>query len=290
MKCYKCGSINIVLKDRNKNSFYFCEGCKSELEKDKLMNIPQTTIEHFGVKCRIKWGGKLNRENYALLTDDMGSNEASFMRHALKKIEMWPEVAHFYPQFTSLPNERYRNVGKYTIEFVNKHYKDCMENFDLNMKYFNSLNKEEFNNELNKLVKNNNFKEIYDLSKLVETTGIYMMIFDEYNVLYIGQAQDICKRIKTHRSKIKDFDRLVFGSVKTSILSVDSFYAKDTTRIFYKKCSFSSLDKQEKKLVNEFNTKFLLNRIGGGLKTDSLNDSLYSTLHSNSISRNLKSE
>lgn len=290
MKCYKCGSINITLKDRGKDVFYFCEDCMSELNKDQLMTIPQKTIEYFGVKCRIKYNGKLSRENYAILTDDLGSREADHMRSKLKMIEMYPEVAEFYPQITTIPNERYKSISKYTTKYVNKHYKDCMANYDLNIKYFKSLNKDDFNDNLNLFVNKYRFKEVYDLSTLKEITGIYIMVLDEYNVLYIGQAADICKRIKQHWSNLKEFDRLVFGSVERSILSIDSFYAKDTTRIFYKQYSYLSLEKMENKFVQEFNNRFLLNRINGGLNTDSLNDNFYSTLHSNAIQKDFKSE
>ncbi len=64
-----------------------------------------------------------------------------------------------------------------------------------------------------------------------------MLVLDEYKQVYIGQSTDIKSRILHHRSKKKPFDRLIFGSVENSILSIDSFGALDTTRIYisYKK-------------------------------------------------------
>ena len=52
--------------------------------------------------------------------------------------------------------------------------------------------------------------------------------------MYIGISNDIKKRILTHWGSKKDFDRLLFGKKENSVLSIDSFGALDTTRIFYK--------------------------------------------------------
>jgi hypothetical protein len=62
--------------------------------------------------------------------------------------------------------------------------------------------------------------------------GAYVMVLDRYKQAYIGQAWDIRARIKRHWSGTKQFDRLIFPDKETSVLSIDSFRALDTTRIF----------------------------------------------------------
>lgn len=61
-------------------------------------------------------------------------------------------------------------------EFIKEQRKRIKFNFELNMKYFNSLNKAEFNNYLENIMKDNHFKEINDLKKY--------MVFQEYMLWY----------------------------------------------------------------------------------------------------------
>ena len=68
-----------------------------------------------------------------------------------------------------------------------------------------------------------------------------------------------------HWSAKKEFDRLIYGSVDSSVLSIDSFGALDTTRIFYKKVQISRIHEQEEKIVDSFEPSYSLNRIYGGL-------------------------
>lgn len=59
------------------------------------------------------------------------------------------------------------------------------------------------------------------------------------------------------------------GNVETSILSIDSFGALDTTRIFYKELKwYQDLDKYEGKMVSEFKSEYRLNRVAGGLNAE----------------------
>lgn len=89
------------------------------------------------------------------------------------------------------------------------------------------------------------------------------MILDEYKQAYLGTASDIYKRIITHWIKQKEFDRLIFGGVEHSRLSIDSFRPLDTTRIYVMKTkrTYSSEDRY----INSISEKYLLNRTGGGL-------------------------
>ena len=69
-----------------------------------------------------------------------------------------------------------------------------------------------------------------------------------------------------HWSKRKPFDRLIFGGVNNSVLSIDCFGALDTTRIFV--LETTSLDSYEKIAVSKMPPHFKLNRVGGGIPAD----------------------
>ena len=149
-----------------------------------------------------------------------------------------------------------------------------MKNFDLNIKYFESLSFDKFNKYLLKFINKYKFNEVKDLNLLKDKSGIYILVLDEYKQVYIGKndrlsSQKIKKRIQQHWSTRKDFGHLLFGRIETSILSIDSFGALDTTRIFYKELKWhQNIDEYEEKLVNEFKKEYRLNRVGGGLNDE----------------------
>lgn len=95
------------------------------------------------------------------------------------------------------------------------------------------------------------------------------MVLDKYKQAYIGisSSEDGIKgRILKHWRKQKEFNRLVYGKIENSIISIDSFGALDTTRIFYKEFkSFRDLDDYERKLVDAFKPEYRLNRVAGGI-------------------------
>lgn len=88
-------------------------------------------IKHFGINVLEKSSGlKLTRENYV--------EKIVFKDSHVKK--------------------------HYTDSVIKKHTEDYLYNYDRNMKYFRSLSKEKFNEELMNLVGENiNFEEITDL-------------------------------------------------------------------------------------------------------------------------------
>ena len=93
-----------------------------------------------------------------------------------------------------------------------------------------------------------------------------MLVLDEYRQAYIGQsAWDMRKRIKAHWNGTKQFDRLLWGGVEESVMSIDSFRALDTTRIFASRTI--NYDTLEARLVQTFPPDYLLNRIHGGAVT-----------------------
>lgn len=145
-------------------------------------------------------------------------------------------------------------------------------NFDLNMAYFNSLDYEEFNKHLEKQCEKYKFIECFNLNEIKRTTGIYILVLDQYKQVYIGISDSNMKnRIMSHWNKKKSLERLIFGDICNSILSIDSFGALDTTRIFYKK-TYSTYSTEEK-VTKSFGSKYALNRTSGGIgSTDTYTD------------------
>lgn len=90
------------------------------------------------------------------------------------------------------------------------------------------------------------------------------MVLDRYKQVYIGQAENIRLRIKRHWAGTKQFDRLIFPDPETSVLSIDSFRALDTTRVFAVKTK-RGLDLEDK-FVEAFPPDYLLNRVDGGAR------------------------
>ena len=149
-------------------------------------------------------------------------------------------------------------------EFIEEQTKRIKYNYELNIKYFNSLDKDEFDRYINEFMKRNKFIEVKDLKKYIGVSGIYAMVLANYKQIYIGITDNgIKERIKQHWNAKKEPERLIFGQAFNSILSIDSFGALDTTRIFVK--TEGNLYAIENKVVDEVDKRFLLNRTMGGI-------------------------
>lgn len=160
--------------------------------------------------------------------------------------------------FKDLDEDKVRN------ETIEKMYKKVYKNYDNNMRYFQSLSKEEFNLKLNNFLnENKQFKEITNLNSVDKKSGYYMMVLDEYFQVYIGTSSNIKGRIQGHWAMQMHLDRMIFGSVDDSKLSINSFRAFDTKRIYVYLTS-KTFD-YEDRFINKFDDKYLLNRTAGGL-------------------------
>ena len=206
-------------------------------------------MKHFGVEVREgKYGSKLTREHYAIINN----------RNTLKV------------KFARIEEAYADEQGKfYTQKWCAAYREMCLENFDLNMRFFKSLDHEDFDNELNDFLKRNQgFKEVHDLNEYAGMSGYYLMVLDEYCQVYVGTTDDIKKRIRDHWTARVEFDRLLFPmcAVKTSILSIDSFRALDTTRIFA--YATEETYKKENDYIEEFSRNFVTNRVSGGYWCD----------------------
>lgn len=203
---------------------------------------------HFGMKIlEGKRGLKLTRENYVLV-----SNKNTLARFSM---DIYAD----------------EEDKIYSDEWCQKQFNDCIKNFDLNMEYFSLLSHDEFNKEIEEFLKRNmQFTEVFDLNLYDGKPGYYVMVLDEYCQVYIGTSVDIKRRIRQHWTKSKSFDRLLFpmGNVDSSILSIDSFRALDTTRIYI--YITDETYNSEDKFINQFSDKFVCNRIAGGKITGGL--------------------
>lgn len=219
---------------------------------------------HFGVYLRESiYGLKLTRENYAIINKKSSlidyDQSVFFDRYSDERKAAFLKT---YEDKTGLT---------YSDEFCEEHKKKALYNYDLNMKFYEALDHDEFNRNIeNFLRKNRNFKEIFDLNDVDKVSGYYVMILDEYRQMYIGTSINIRRRIMSHWSGRKAFDRLIFGSINSSLLSIESFRALDTTRILvyptYK------IYETEDKYINSIQSKFCTNRTSGG-QHDSLLES-----------------
>lgn len=223
---------------------------------------------HFNTRIKITERNKLTRENYCVFTTKVSNIEKKNIRYARDFFELTKRYPALCPPcYCNVPNDIYADDENYTQQWAESHYIDCMENFELNMRYFDSLKRDDFYKYLCSFRNNNRLKEIFDLRDVQGVEGIYFLVLDEYKQVYIGKSRDIKKRILRHWSSKKEFSQLLFGSVDESVLSIDAFGALDTTRILYKKVAEQRIDETEAKLVNSFDKKYLLNRVGGGLNS-----------------------
>ena len=166
----------------------------------------------------------------------------------------------YMPNLTNSTRNLFENEQE-----INDYIKDCLENFDLNIEFFNKLNKEEFNNQINSFLSNNSeFNELFNLDETKEMSGYYIMILDNYKQIYIGTGKNIYKRLRRHMSENQEFCNLLWGNTYTSKLSINSFRPLDTTRIFV--YYTDDIYNNEDRYINNFSEKFVLNRTGGGIQ------------------------
>lgn len=201
-------------------------------------------MKHFGVIVKdSKYGLELSRDKYAII-----SNKNSL------------------PKFNDMKDAYADEAGTtYTDEWCREYQQLILQNFDLNMRFYASLNHDEFQDALSAfLTKNKKFVEVSDLTAYSGVSGYYVMVLDKYCQVYIGTSEDIKKRIQQHWSRSKYFDRLLFPmyAVNKSILSIDSFRALDTTRIYVLKTTRTYIS--EDKYICDFPPQYVTNRLGGG--------------------------
>jgi len=140
---------------------------------------------------------------------------------------------------------------------------EALENFDLNMAFFDRIVPEAFEAAIASMLSTTKqLRPITSLDSLDGAEGLYVMVLDEYRQAYVGKSIDMRRRIKSHWAGSKPLDRLTFGDPRTSVLSIDVFRPLDTTRIYAAKTTRA--DQLERRLEREIPADYLLNRIWGG--------------------------
>lgn len=216
----------------------------------KNANDP-TKIKHFGVWITKNDRLRINRENYVRVNKKNTIGTSFYTKY-------YHENAEIYNMFEDA------SCTTYSDEWCEKFRQKCLANYDLNMLYFGKLSSVDFNDTLNTfLKKNSKFFQVFDLNDVDNVSGIYLIVLDEFKQVYIGQSISIKRRILSHWSKVKEFDRLIYGDERNSILSIDSFGALDTTRIYVYETH--DLFTEEQNLVDGMPSFYRLNRIGGGI-------------------------
>lgn len=194
----------------------------------------------------------MTRETYAVI------NKRSSL-HFPK--ERWPKLWDAQSENFEDPDHRI-----YTDEWCDAQQRDALQNFDLNMRYFASLDRSEFDLMVeDKIASRKGMVEVVDLNAWDGKTGLYVMVLDHFKQAYVGVTSSeggIRARVRQHWASSRAFDRLLWGSVDQSILSIDSFRALDTTRIFAARSRNPFALEEE--LVEVLPAKYLLNRIMGG--------------------------
>ncbi|MBE6878244.1 MAG: GIY-YIG nuclease family protein [Ruminococcaceae bacterium] len=246
------------LKEQEEKNRAIAQRKKSELDTKNSMD--ENKIKHFGIWKLKSNSLKINRETYAVI-DNRNHGEKKEIERRQRNYKL------FYDAYKNIYTDE--TCLYYKDEWCIKHREQCLENFDLNMKFMDNLSQDEFNKQLHKLQKKyKDIKEIVDLYEVESVAGVYIMVLDEYKQMYIGQSENIKNRIENHWSRKKPFDRLLFGRVDSSVLSIDSFGALDTTRIFVYPTSHTY--EIEKKLVDFIDNKYILNRVGGGITAEDI--------------------
>lgn len=208
-------------------------------------------VHHFGERLRAsKYGYRLVRDQYAV----PNKTNSTWEPRELRGDALWAAHAWMYE------DEDHRI---YSDEFCDLQREAALENFDLNMAFFRQLSGRDFLEALNSFVGSySRLQPVTELAALDGVEGVYVMVLDRYKQVYIGQASDMRLRIKRHWAGTKQFDRLIFPDKETSVLSIDSFRALDTTRVFAVKTR-RGLDLEDD-MVETFPPDYLLNRVSGG--------------------------
>lgn len=238
----------------------------------------------------------LTKENFAKI-DKESYTKVPAHNEILKNWDKWKkqkdelEFDEFYTRICppGLKFEKQDDKLILSDEYCKRYQNMCLQNYDLNMKFINKLDKTNFNKTIDKVVKKYNMIEIKNLEECKNKTGIYMAILDKYKQLYIGQTtRDLRLRILSHWKVKPKFDRVLFGRVNESVIGYDSYGALDTTRIFViYEVDKNRIDRIEEKLVKKIPKEYQTNRIGGGIHLNSLKDVLDAVDTINS--RNLES-
>lgn len=189
----------------------------------------RVSSEHFGVKATSIGGLKLSEESFI----------NSFLNNNIQKYAKQKEY-----------NKTSLSSFTFAYELIHDFW------FADRMKTLKQNTPEGFNAALNNFLRKfKEFQKVENLDALKERNGIYLLVLDEYNSCYLGQSNDLRKRIMRHWSRNDYFT----GT------GIDMFKAKDTTRIYVAftegKHQINSLEHQA---INYMPARYALNCLSGG--------------------------
>ena len=196
------------------------------------------------------------------IDNEIWNSEDYYFEHFGVKMQKEKVIEHMTRDNFVFPEEKNSKIQPTKLVI-----KNAYRSFDTNMRFFKSLNREEFEKCLKDFLNSKEMKdakEIHSFNECKGEKGIYILVLDDYNQIYIGQTKDDFKnRITKHwRNKLT---YLKFPFLFASILPIDCFGAKDTTRIYIlPENDIKKIDMLEEKLISIFPRDFCLNRISGG--------------------------
>jgi hypothetical protein len=139
----------------------------------------------------------------------------------------------------------------------------ALRNLDLSLAYFATLDADDFETALTAVLsKGRSLRPVEYLTEWEAVEGVYVMVFDNFKQLYVGQSTNIRKRVRQHWTGRKGFDRLVWGTPYDSILPVDELRALDTTRLYAARSLHPNT--LEERLERAADPRFTVNRTAGG--------------------------
>lgn len=203
---------------------------------NRLELLLKLTIKLNGVNTPVWLCKVVKQKEYCLVNDD-----------EIKKLQQYEKLykTHFGVEYIDHPDfDNHISLDTFTSEFENSFDKDdrtfilkdeaigmTITNYDRNMSFFKSLDKEQFNASLMKLINKYHFKEIDNLEGLADC--LYILVLDDYSQFYIGKTtQSLKDRIKAHWWAKVDWFRYFWGDFNYSRFSIDHFKMLDCTRIF----------------------------------------------------------
>ena len=219
-------------------------------------------MEHFGLRiAKSRANIRISRESYIQV-----SQRCTLCSYGEAKYMISRGAKHL------LLDEMTQTV-RYTDAHCELLQRRALQNYDLNMAYFDTLDDAEFHEELARFTKNRRFVEAADLCSEAFADPyergidgyLYIMVLGQYKQVYIGMTtMSLKKRIQQHWNKRKELDRLVYGNVEKSRISIDSFGPLDTTQIYAKAFvgkKLGDLELTEERYIRAFDSKFVLNRL-----------------------------
>lgn len=239
---------------------------KAKRTREANMEKDPKYIRHMGIWVNTTLpSSRISRETYA----HINNRSTIYSRSDVMLMQLRGQTPHIYIDETD-------GSVRYTEKYCLWYQQQCLQNFDINMQRYQELDHQDFDLVLMKFVNGRQFQEVYSLEDPICTIYpwedeqnivgfVYIMVLDEYKQVYIGITErTVQNRILQHWKKKKAFDRLIWGTVKNSVISIDSFGALDTTRLFVKPYygKFKTpLELYETKCIKTFDKRYLLNRL-----------------------------